>query len=100
VRDTTGAERPCLELLGVYLAACAYSSWPYQVDGRTDGTAPDSASPGPDQARGRTHAPPPVEVIEEGLTTKLLDRRYPIMLLAISNRLISKTLLFAQPLKV
>ena len=45
--DGHRADRPCLELSGVYLAAGAYRSSPHQADGRTDCTAADPGSPGP-----------------------------------------------------
>src|SRR5947208_7758861 len=40
------ADRPCLELSGVCLAASAYRSCPDQAEGRTDCTAAEPRSPG------------------------------------------------------
>jgi hypothetical protein len=44
--DGPKSDRPWLELSGVHLASGAYRSSSHQADGRTDGTATDSSSPG------------------------------------------------------
>src|SRR4030095_10118245 len=45
--DGHRVDRPCLELLGICLAAGAYRPSPHQADERTDGTFADPGSPGP-----------------------------------------------------
>src|SRR5215475_3392201 len=50
--DGPRSDRPCLELSGVYLAACAYRSRPQQADGRTDCTSADPSSSRPAPGKG------------------------------------------------